>query len=266
MSKTVKVQNIEIGSGIPKICIPVVGINIREIEEQCRSAVSAGADLVEWRADHYEGVELPEAVNAALSVLEQCLKNKETGSKVPLLFTVRTDREGGNWVYEKVAYEAILLHAALSGMVDLVDVEVFPEPEKTAEFVAELQDENVKVIASNHDFHKTDDYDQLMTRLKEEEKSKADIIKLAVMPQKITDLTNLLLATSDFSTQCEKPLITMSMGEIGAMSRMTGEVFGSSVTFASAGVSSAPGQMPVQDLKKVLSRIHARTQTNENKD
>ena len=48
---TIKVRNLEIGTGMPKICVPIVGKTVPEILENAKSAVQAKADVVEWRVD-----------------------------------------------------------------------------------------------------------------------------------------------------------------------------------------------------------------------
>lgn len=46
---TVNVRKVEIGKGIPKICVPVVGITRDDIiDAACKAKETA--DLVEWRA------------------------------------------------------------------------------------------------------------------------------------------------------------------------------------------------------------------------
>ena len=50
----------------------------------------------------------------------------------------------------------------------------------------------------------------------------------------------------------KQPVVTMSMGPKGAVSRLAGEVFGSAMTFGSTGVASAPGQVSVPELKMAL--------------
>ena len=53
---TVKVRNIEIGAGAPKIIIPIVGVTKEEILDAARSFASVTYDVVEWRVDWFEGV------------------------------------------------------------------------------------------------------------------------------------------------------------------------------------------------------------------
>ena len=54
----------------------------------------------------------------------------------------------------------------------------------------------------------------------------------------------------------DRPIITMSMAGTGVISRLCGEVFGSSMTFGAARKASAPGQMGVNDLSTVLDLLH----------
>ena len=77
----------------------------------------------------------------------------------------------------------------------------------------------------------------------------ADIGKIAVMPQCRRDVITLLEATEAVSKAIPIPIITMSMASDGLISRMAGEVFGSCITFGSAVEASAPGQIPVGELK-----------------
>ena len=85
-----------------------------------------------------------------------------------------------------------------------------------------------------------------------------DIPKIAVMPQNKKDVLTLLAATEEMTTNyADRPIITMSMAGTGVISRLCGEVFGSSMTFGAAKKASAPGQMGVNDLNTVLGLLHS---------
>ena len=84
----------------------------------------------------------------------------------------------------------------------------------------------------------------------------ADLPKLAVMPQSRRDVLALLAATAEMAERHPAtPVITMSMGALGAVSRICGEAMGSAMTFASAGKASAPGQIELEVLNPVLDRL-----------
>ena len=115
----------------------------------------------------------------------------------------------------------------------------------------------LKVIASNHDFNTTPPREEIVSRLVKMQEMGADIAKIAVMPQSRRDVITLLSATEEMTSEHARiPVITMSMGKTGVISRICGETFGSAVTFGSAGRSSAPGQLDAEELEKVLSILH----------
>jgi len=41
------------------------------------------------------------------------------------------------------------------------------------------------------------------------------------------------------------------------VSRLTGELFGSALTFGAAKTASAPGQIPVTELREILTVLHS---------
>ena len=115
----------------------------------------------------------------------------------------------------------------------------------------------MKVVASNHDFDKTPEKEELVHRLCKMQELGADIPKIAVMPQNKKDVLTLLAATEEMASEhADRPIITMSMAGTGLVSRLCGEVFGSALTFGAVGKASAPGQMNAADLNTVLNLIH----------
>ena len=248
---TVKVRNIEIGAGIPKVCVPIVGVTREEILTAGEQIKEIGADVVEWRVDWYEHVfDFPQVKKTAKEL-------RDIFGETPLLFTFRTSREGGEKAIETDAYVSLNEAISRTGYVDLVDVEAFTGDEAVRQVIATAHKCGVKVVASYHDFHKTPDQAELVSRLRKMQDLGADIPKIAVMPQNKKDVLVLLAATEEmYSSYADRPIITMSMAGTGVISRLCGEVFGSALTFGAASKSSAPGQMDVEDLKTVLSLLH----------
>ena len=248
---TVKVRNIEIGAGIPKICVPIVGVTREEILAAAETIKSTKADVVEWRVDWYEDI-------FDFAKKEETMKAlREVLGETPILFTFRTSKEGGEKSIETETYVELNQNAAKTGLVDLVDVEAFTGDDAVKAVVETAHANGVKVIASNHDFHKTPAKDEIVSRLRKMQELGADIPKIAVMPQNKKDVLTLLSATEEMVTDyADRPIITMSMAGTGVISRLCGEVFGSSMTFGAAKKASAPGQMGVGDLSTVLGLLH----------
>ena len=151
----------------------------------------------------------------------------------------------------------MLFRSAQTGYVDLIDVEIFTGDEIVKKIIDGAHAAGVKVIASNHDFFKTPAKADIIYRLRKMQDMNADIPKIAVMPQNKKDVLTLLAATEEMATNyADRPIITMSMAGTGVISRLCGEVFGSSMTFGAAKKASAPGQMGVNDLNTVLGLLH----------
>ena len=248
---TVKVRNIEIGAGIPKICVPIVGVTREEILAAAENIKSTKADVVEWRVDWYENIFDFTKTEATMQALREVL------GEMPILFTFRTSKEGGEKAIETEAYVELNQNAAKTGLVDLVDVEAFTGDDVVKAVVEIAHENGVKVIASNHDFHKTPEAEEIIARLRKMQSFDADIPKIALMPQSTSDVLTLLAATLEMQEQyADRPIITMSMAKTGVISRLAGEVFGSAATFGAVKKASAPGQISVNDLRTVLTILH----------
>ena len=188
----VRIRTLEIGSGMPKICVPVVGMTEKEILEGAERAKAAKPDLVEFRVDWYEEAADSKKVVALLEKLRKCL------GELPVLFTFRSSREGGEAALSDGAYQSLNEAAIASGFVDCVDVELFSGDAVVKAVVAAAHSNNVKVIASNHDFEKTPAAEELLARLQKMEALGADIPKIAVMPQSSKDVLTLLMVTESW--------------------------------------------------------------------
>ncbi|KXT78499.1 type I 3-dehydroquinate dehydratase [Streptococcus sp. DD13] len=243
--KTVQVENVVFGQGRPKILVPLVGQTEAEILAAAKQARDLDCDVIEWRIDFYEAVETPQAV-AAFSH-----RVKEAAQK-PLLVTFRTAKEGGVLEISDALYFDIYKAVVTSGKADLIDLELFMPERDVQEMIDLAHEHGVKVIMCNHDFDATPEKDEIVRRLALMEERRADICKIAVMPQSNLDVLTLLQATAERKAVSERPLITMSMGALGMVSRVAGEAFGSSATFGAAAKASAPGQVPVSELRTIL--------------
>ena len=251
MKSIVEVRNLKLGEGIPKICVPLVGKTNEEIISEAKNLKDIKLDLVEWRVDHYQDVEDLDKVKEILSMLREEL------GKLPILFTFRSLKEGGEKEVSVEYYAQLNKEISKTGNVDLIDVELFTGDEVVTDIVDFAHDNNVKVVMSNHDFFKTPAKEEIVNRLCKMQELNADLPKIAVMPKTTTDVLTLLCATDEMVTKHAKtPIITMSMAGLGVVSRIAGETFGSALTFGAAKVASAPGQVEVNELYKVLKLMH----------
>lgn len=248
--KNVIIKQTVLGQGMPKLCAPLVGRDYDSLIRQAASFTELPVDVAEWRADWFESIMEPGTLDQVLPGLEAALDN------IPLLFTFRTHKEGGHLPASLPAYRSLAERAICSGHIHLVDIELFSGDDMVREMADLAHRHHVSVILSNHDFTATPDESEMLRRLQHMEELGADIAKIAVMPQSAGDVLTLLSATHKASQSLSCPVITMSMKGTGLISRLSGEVFGSCMTFGSVGEASAPGQIEAGRLKDILAIIH----------
>lgn len=241
----ITVRNLTLGKGRPKICVPVVGKNEAEILASAKTALSSSGDFIEWRMDWFEGGKEPEAACEMLKKLRALFD-------CPILATFRTKAEGGEQDISPAEYTALNLALCQGELADLIDLEFFLGTQVWKPVLDTAKSHGMKVVFSNHDFEKTPPKEILVERLTLMERAGGDISKIAVMPRNEADVLALLGATLERKQAAKNPIITMSMGKLGAISRLVGQFFGSCITFGSASAASAPGQPGAEELKEIL--------------
>lgn len=248
--KTVTIKNITLGAGSPKIIVPLVGKTEAELLEEAKHLLTIDCDLVEWRVDFFE------QVTDFKVTAEMSRKIAEVLNEKPLLLTFRTKKEGGELAFSDNQYFELYETVINEGTIDLVDVELFMDDKRVQETIELAHKKGIKIVMCNHDFNQTPAKEEIVSRLCSMQEKNADICKIAVMPQSSEDVLTLLEATNEMkTTHADRPIVTMSMGQLGMVSRMSGEVFGSAMTFGAAKKASAPGQVPVSELRDILNTL-----------
>lgn len=239
-----------IGKGRPKVILPIVERTEAAILEKAAEFSTLRADCVEWRVDLFKGAKDLGAIAHCAAKLRVALKDKL------LLVTFRTKAEGGNVELNHEEYLRFIHTVLDTDCADLIDIEFFTAGTDLPELVADAHTAGAAVVCSSHDFHKTPPCTELVSRMVQMQQAGADLPKLAVMPQSRTDVLELLSATAEMTNHHpETPVITMSMGALGAVSRLSGEAFGSAMTFANPGQASAPGQISLDVVNEVLDAL-----------
>ena len=256
--QTVRIGYVEIGEGRPCIIAPITASSIDGVMDTATSLADLPVELAEWRLDMFEDavVETPEGLMPDLPYILQSLAGLRTVIPVALIATFRTVEEGGSCPISDEGYAQLVKALCDSRNIDLIDIEAFHKSGRAAELIEYAHSRHIPVIASFHDFEATPEKDEIVRRLRlMQDELGADILKAAVMPQSRADVLTLLAATEDMTTNyADRPVITMSMGALGAVSRVCGQSFGSAATFAHAGNgTSAPGQLSVEETDTLLS-------------
>jgi 3-dehydroquinate dehydratase I len=228
------------------ICTPITGKTKPEILDQLETIIPQSPDLIEWRADFFS-----ELFNHDLTIeLVQEIKEK---TNLPLIFTIRAEHEGGEKISlseeEKVT---LICKVCEKTNVDIVDYETSNDEKYVKQIRQVSKHSRVSLILSYHNFYITPDDTEIIERAKLAESCDADIAKFAVMPNSKEDVLRLLNVTKEINRMLDIPVVSMSMGDIGSLSRIIGWAYGSIITFGIGVELSAPGQIPVEQLRKVI--------------
>ncbi|WP_295650382.1 type I 3-dehydroquinate dehydratase [uncultured Dietzia sp.] len=247
-------HQLRLDASSPTIIVPITARDLTELDQSAAASAAALAGAAaEWRVDLFTpftdgGGAHPAQAVAALERLAGLLPD------TPILATFRTTAEGGSAEIAADSYVALIDALAATGLVAAVDVE-YRHPE-AGRAIAAAHRHGVPVVASNHDFDATPPTEEIVARLEAMETAGADVAKIAVMPHSAADVVTLLDATERRYRQARIPLITMSMGALGAVTRIGGGAFGSAATFATVGAASAPGQLPADGVRAALDLLH----------
>ncbi len=238
-------KDIEISAASPRVAVSAMGRTEAELLQSVeRIAASADADCIEVRLDYLDRGRTPEEIAELSWVMEEAVKR--AGSKL-VIATVRTRKEGGEAAFSDAEYAALIAGLLTRRVADFIDIEVSNPDSVLRQLVARAHDQRVGVIMSSHSFSGTPSEEAMLFTLTREEELGADICKIAVMPKSARDVAVLLKVTAEASGLIRVPLLTISMGSLGSVSRVSGAVFGSALTFAGIGAVSAPGQLSAAD-------------------
>ena len=273
-------RSIPAPGGLPAVAVSLTGPSLAQARSQARSAIDAGADVLELRVDLLEetgALAAPDPLDAATAAAQvlECLRGlrEAIDGAAPLLLTCRTAAEGGRAQLDDTAYGS-LLRSVLDGLADwtperrpaAIDVEV--QRGCLPQVCAQAHALSIDVVASSHDFEATPADEALEEVLARMAREGADLAKIAVWPTTADDVARLLgvcaraTAGAGEGADLGVPVAAMSMGALGAVSRVA-PAFGSALTFAAVpdeqgqARASAPGQLPIQDVRRCLELLRA---------
>ena len=273
--------------GLPAVAVSLTGPSLAQARTQARSAVVAGADVLELRVDLLEetgALAAPDPLDAATAAAQvlECLRGlgeaiaadgADAVAGAPVLLTCRTAAEGGRAQLDDASYGA-LLRSVLDGLADwaperrpaAIDVEV--QRGCLPQVCEQAHGLGIDVVASFHDFEATPADEVLEEVLARMVREGADLAKIAVWPTSAHDVARLLGVCARATAGARErsglgvPVAAMSMGALGAVSRVA-PAFGSALTFAvvpdeqGQARASAPGQLPIQDVRRCLELLRA---------
>ena len=242
------------GGRLPAVCAPLVARTRAALAAEAAAVAALQPDLLEWRVDFFE------RIGDTAEVLEAARAVQQAAGDIPVLFTRRAQWEGGQTIglaepQVLALYEAV----AASGTVAAMDFEMGNAAADVQQVRALTRRHGLALVLSFHDFQRTPADAELDARFDQAQRLQADVAKVAVMPQSLEDVHRLLGATLRASERLAIPVISMSMGGLGAVTRLCGGAFGSALTFAVGSAASAPGQVPIADVRAAVAVLQRAT-------
>jgi len=248
--KAVDARGRKLGGETPLLCTPLVGRTRERVLAEAASVLRQKPDAIEWRVDFFD------AIGDTAAVIETARALRDVVGKRPVIFTRRAESEGG----ERIAIgdaEVVELYAAVAAtrLVDFIDFEMGNDPVHLRRVRECTRQHEIRLILSYHNVSYTPGLDFLVDRFLEAERLGADVAMVQVMPRGRADVLRLLAATAEADEKTRIPLISISLGPLGSVTRMVGGLFGSWLSFAVGESASAPGQIPIGDLVTVYDII-----------
>jgi 3-dehydroquinate dehydratase-1 len=233
-----------------RIIVPVSASRPQALAEEVRALAGHPVDLIEWRVDALASMAPDEIARACGVVLGEARR--------PVLATVRTAGEGGAASLSDTGYARLV--AWLARRADAVDVEVARGDcleGGAAALIAGIHEAGAVAVGSRHDFSGTAPEPRIIEVLRAEAEAGADIAKIAYAASGPLDLLQVMDAQMWARTGIGPPVIAISMGRAGAISRIAGAPLGSAATFATVGAPSAPGQFRAEQVREALDVMEA---------
>ncbi|SEF67301.1 3-dehydroquinate dehydratase [Eubacterium ruminantium] len=264
----VTVKNCIFGNGIPKICVPLIGGSREEIlanalvikkeaeslENEYRDK-AVKVDVIEFRADYYNEVTDRHKLENLMAELREIFSDRL------ILFTYRSEDEGGELRHDRAEsmIEDIWEWVIAGKMSDIIDIELKSGNYRVARAAVKAHEAGMAVIMSNHNFEKTPHNEEILEMFREMEILGADILKMASFPRSHFDVDRMVELTKDISSgkvgaaYIRHPVIIISMGKEGVVTRTKCKENGCAMTFSSVGSGSAPGQVSLREMFEIVS-------------
>lgn len=227
----------------------VIAVILEKPLETSKKAAENGADILEIRLDLL-GIR-------NLDIAAETIRKVKSETGLPIIITNRSYKEGGKWdgqEAERIGLIKDLL--SLRDGPDAVDIELSIDEDERGRAVEAAKNNGKTVIISSHDFSKTPSFTEMKTTLEDAFIAGADIAKLAVMPQSMKNVMELLRVTLDVGGT-GRAICTIAMGDLGKHTRVIAPFYGSVLTYASVEntILIPLGQLPVDKLKKIMELL-----------
>jgi len=223
----------------PAICGAVTAEKVDEMKAGIAKAIEQGADLIELRVD---------------GLHDQAGWEELLPVKVPVILTNRLEREGGGFKGDENKRIEVLFQGVARG-VSCIDIELStPEPLRER-VVSQAKKSGVAVIISCHNFSITPSIEVMTGTAKRLAGAGCDIAKIVTLAEDTEDALRMIDFLAQVQDEVAVPIIAFAMGDAGKITRIAAPILGSPIVYAAAGKATAPGQLDVATMKRLLHEL-----------
>jgi len=241
-----------------KLCIavPIKTANIEVNTKLLKQIIKEQPDFIELRFDYIDDVNL-----ITTSFLEKLLSL----TNIPMIFTLRSNREGGHLELNNIQRLPIL-QRLIEAKPGYIDIEMLSPINLLQEIIHLCINKRIKIICSYHNFQSTEPLHEAQNLIENYKKKlqnivqddeyilKTFIFKLIFTATQFEDNLIPLQLCDNFYLQGYK-IISFCMGELGIFSRILCIKKGSFFTYAALEETTAPGQLNITTMRNFLSLL-----------
>ena len=234
----------------PKVCVSLEAITVEEMIDEATRANIAGADYVEVRFDKLylnkpepltmvnddgeEYTKMPPVEDWGVKDfseidVEKSIESLKEGIPVPVVFTIRSVREGGFFSgTEEQRLE--ILELGIKSQVTFVDLELSIDKKSRENLMKLAKELNSKVIASIHETKSTPNADDIVALIKDNS-TQGDIVKFCSTVNNHQDALQIFEAANSLIGQDSNHSI-MGLGNGGDWVRLHAPVLEQEIVYA----------------------------------
>ena len=243
----VPLRNVVLGDGTLALIMPIAAKDEDELMSLSKEFKPYAPDILEWRVGYFDTVE---QIPSLLHAMQQL---RAFWGDQAIMVTPRHHLENGVREIGDDKKKEILLASINSGLVDMVDVEMRYGQDYISEIKAAAVEKGVALMVSYHDLKHTPDEEEIISLLKREVELGADVCKVSFVAESYGDndkLGKIIVKANE--TVIDQPIVSISAGPMGTLSRISGDAFGSCATFVSTGKTHQIHIDDVRALRKTL--------------
>ena len=149
-----------------------------------------------------------------------------------------------------------LLCDSLKAGAEYIDIDLKDQEDLKNKLISKARELKKKIIISYHNFVTTPDYEELHAIMAKGLEYGPDILKIACTAKSERDCAR-LLSLYDTDITADTGLITISMGELGTLTRAAALCLGAPLMYAAVPgeTRTAPGQLDYNQLKKIIDTV-----------